>query len=76
MTNDYAALDAEIIESIRDGCNKAGKLTARLVLVAQPFKTADRCARRVIDGRLQALRKAGRIVPRREGRARVWEVVA
>ena len=71
---DYTALDAQIIDNIRSGCNTAGKLTARLDSATKPFQTEHRCEMRVIDMRLQALRKAGKI---RHGlRTKVWEVVA
>lgn len=76
MANDYTQLDAQIIDSIRAGCNTAGLLTAWLRSATKPFQTEHRCEMRVIDMRLQALRKAGKIVPRREGRASLWEVVA
>lgn len=74
MANDYTALDAEIIESIRDGCNKASMLNTRLEPATKPFQTENRCEMRVIDGRLQALRKAGKI--RVNAVTKRWEVVA
>lgn len=73
MANDYTALDAEIIESIRDGCNKAIMLITRLEPATKPFQTANRCAMRVIDGRLQALRIAGKIYV--NVRTKRWEVI-
>lgn len=74
MANDYTALDAEIIDSIRAGRDKAIMLNTLLEPATKPFQTENRCGMRVIDGRLQALRKAGKI--RVNAVTKRWEVVA
>ena len=76
MANDYTALDAQIIDNIRAGCNTASRLIARLDSATKPFQTEHRCEMRVIDKRLQALRKAGKIrFTTRCGTVGGWEVV-
>lgn len=70
---DYTEIDAQIIENIRAGNNTAGKLVDLLQSATKPFKTEHRCEMRVIDMRLQALRKAGKI--RHTLRSKKWEVL-
>lgn len=63
MSNDHAALDAAILAAIRGGITTAGALESdpAVSCATAPHATWRRTAYRVIDARLQALRKAGKI---------------
>lgn len=63
MPTDYTALDAAILKSIEDGCNTQGRLVDvhRKSILKMGFKCGDETFR-VVDRRLQALRKRGKIV--------------
>ena len=62
MKNDYTALDAAILERIKQGHTFASQIEGGAAAKeAGPFTTARMPEFRVIDRRLQALRKAGRI---------------
>ena len=60
---DYSAFDAELLHLIRTGVREFGALVGAPSLrkLASPFVTARAPEWRIIDRRLQALRKAGRI---------------
>lgn len=60
MKHDYTKLDAAIIDKIRSGTANLTGLVCALSTLAEPF-SGYRPAWRVIDRRLQALRKAGKI---------------
>lgn len=71
---DYAAFDAELLAQINAGRNKMMLLDTHkpLLELALPFAAASKSPEfRVIDRRLQALRKAGNI----HYTGQVWEVV-
>lgn len=66
-TPDYTALDAALIEKIREGAHtfsviSGGELLRQADALAEPDRRGDRAGWRVLDRRLQALRKAGKLV--------------
>ena len=69
MPTDYTALDAAILERLADGPQPFHTLAIVLAPVAKPFAKVDLLGHstewRVIDRRLQALRKSGKIKPHR-----------
>lgn len=71
----YAELDAKILELVRNGADTFNALVVRRDInkLTAPHETATTEGWRVVDRRLQALRKAGEISFRRD--ARRWEVV-
>lgn len=58
----YTEFDAKLIHLVKNGATTSGPLTNLLVTDAQPFVTRNSGAGRVVDRRLQALRKAGRLI--------------
>lgn len=64
---DYTEFDAELLAHI-----KSGNKRAQLLKMAEPFCTKDTPDWRILDRRLQALRKKGVI---RHSTARGWEIV-
>lgn len=71
----YAELDAKILELVRNGADTFNTLVVRRDInkLTAPHETAATEGWRVVDRRLQALRKAGKIAFRRD--AGRWEVV-
>lgn len=72
--NKYAQLDAKLIELIKSGAGTFNAIAARADVAAltAPHETATTEGWRVVDRRLQALRKAGKIAFSRDvGRWRV-----
>ena len=72
--NKYAQLDAKLIEIIKswDGTFSAIVTRADVAALTAPHETAKAGGWRVVDRRLQALRKAGKIAFSRDaGRWRV-----
>lgn len=78
MSIDYTELDAAILERLRGGGDTATGITNALQVMAEPMAKRDWKGRpetfRVIDRRLQALRKRGVIHPTRNGTTSVWTV--
>lgn len=75
MSNDkYAALDAAILSAIttHDEVGFSEMLAGRIGGEARALETRDRPAFRVLDARLQALRKAGKIKSTPGRRGPVW----
>jgi len=72
--NDYSALDAEILKLINAGCNTftAMRVNSNLIALSQPFVTERTEDWRIIDRRLQALRKASKIRYRKS--EQTWEI--
>ena len=60
---DYTAFDAELLNQINAGNNRTKLLCdqKRLLNLAKPFCTYESPEWRIIDRRLQALRKKGKI---------------
>ncbi len=58
----YTEFDAKLIHLVKNGATVFGHLVSELVTDAKPFVTHNSDASRVVDRRLQALRKAGRLV--------------
>lgn len=60
---DYTAFDAELLSQINAGNSRTGLLCdqKRLMNLAKPFCTNDSPEWRIVDRRLQALRKKGKI---------------
>ena len=71
MKPDYSAIDAAIVKAIRGGCAKFAEIVAKATDEARSFTTPSKWAWRVIDGRLQAIRKRGEIEFAKDG----WRVV-
>ena len=73
--NKYAQLDVKLLELIRSGADTFNVLVVRRDIneLAAPHETATTEAWRVVDRRIQALRKAGEIAFRRDTQR--WEVV-
>ena len=71
----YAQLDAKLLELIKSGIGAFGNLTVRrdVMELTVPHETSTTESWRIVDRRLQALRKAGKIAFCRN-MAR-WEVV-
>lgn len=62
-TPDYSAFDAELLATIHSGLGNFTGLVARLSSKAEPFCVENKGeAFRVIDRRLQALRKQNKII--------------
>ena len=75
MSNDkYAALDAEILSAIttHEGASFSEMLAGRVGSEARALEDRYRPAFRVLDARLQAMRKAGRIKSVRGKIGPVW----
>lgn len=58
----YTEFDAKLIHLVKNGATVFGHLVSALVTDAKPFVTHNSDASRVVDRRLQALRKAGRLI--------------
>lgn len=68
----YAELDSKILSLIQNGCDTFQSLSTRLGVEAQEIPGVSGEGWRIIDRRLQALRKAGKVsAARRMGRA-IW----
>ena len=73
--NKYAQLDSKLIELIKSGVGTFNEIAPRADVTAltAPHETATAEGWRIVDRRIQALRKAGKIVFSRDvGR---WRVV-
>lgn len=72
---DYTAFDAELLAQIKSGNHRMMSLEGYkpLLDMAKPFCSAITPAWRVIDRRLQALRKSGKLQFKRSDQ--VWQVV-
>lgn len=57
---DYSELDREVLNAIRDGNTRAERILNRVHIMCRQL-CPDRETERVLDGRLQYLRKAGKI---------------
>lgn len=75
FVSDYAEFDKAMLEAIDAGCNTAAGLTVRLDSLAKPLAPSVGDEFRVVDKRLQAMRKKGLIVWGREGRLVLWRRV-
>ena len=78
MATDYTKLDEAIVRDIADGARGGFTYRDKLLRIADPLakprqygSLVDRDGWRVIDRRLQALRKAGRIT---WSRAEGWQI--
>lgn len=71
---DYTEFDKALLEAIRGGVCTFGGLSNRLRGLAAPFASAPDEGWRVVDRRLQALRKKGAVTVARRGRDHVWSV--
>lgn len=58
---DYKLFDAELLRLIQNGCRTASSLTAHLQTMARAVDR-ETDPHRVVDRRLQALRKKGHII--------------
>lgn len=68
----YTELDSKILSLIQNGCDTFHSLSMRLSAGAEQIPGAAGEGWRIVDRRLQALRKAGKVRPgRRMGRA-IW----
>lgn len=75
-SNAYAALDAAILSAIttHEGAGFSEMLAGRAGREAHALETRDRPAFRVLDARLQAMRKAGRIKSVRGKPGPMWVI--
>jgi len=78
MKHDYTNFDAALIEAIKSGKKHMASLEDALAKFTHPFREKDRWGSltpefRIIDRRLQALRKAGRI--KFMGKIEGWRVL-
>lgn len=68
----YTELDSKILDLIQNGCDSFGSLSRRLSAEAEQIPGASGEGWRIVDRRLQALRKAGKVRSgRRMGRP-IW----
>ncbi len=75
-SSDYADLDAAILAGIASGeVTRASAMSARYTALVAPFVTEKKEGYRVIDNRLQALRKAGKIQATLNERFASWRLV-
>lgn len=63
----YVDLDSAILTAIAGGIPTFHRITARVAHIAKPFGKGDHDTFRVVDRRLQALRKSGLIVFEKKG---------
>lgn len=75
QTKDYADFDQKMLSLIEAGTNTAAALIHALDAEAKALTTKAGEEFRVIDRRLQALRKKGLIIWERHGSQVVWVVV-
>jgi hypothetical protein len=76
LTHDYTEFDAKVISHIRAQVRTVSSLCAALNTDAKPFVNRPGEEFRVVDRRLQALRKKGLISWSRLGRHVIWSVLA
>ena len=74
QARDYADFDKKMLALIDAGTNTAAALTTALDADAQPLMNQPKDEFRVIDRRLQALRKKGVIACERRGALVVWSL--
>ena len=74
QARDYADFDKKMLALIDAGTNTAAALTTALDADAQPLMNQPKDEFRVIDRRLQALRKKGVIAWERRGALVVWSL--
>lgn len=74
--HDYTEFDQLMLQLIKAGRATAPGLEAALEQQIKPFVTKNGEEFRVIDRRLQALRKKGLIACGRVGRDTVWRIVS
>lgn len=66
--HDYQALDQAILQAIKDGCDRRHSIMARVgSLVRLAWNGQNRTPERILDSRLQMLKRKGRIRQRRNG---------
>ncbi len=69
---DYSAFDKKMLDLIESGPKTAAALTTALDVDAKPLMNQPKEEFRVVDRRLQALRKKGLIAWERRGAFVVW----
>ena len=74
QARDYTEFDKKMLALIDSGTNTAAALTTALDADAQPLMNQPKDEFRVIDRRLQALRKKGVIACERRGALVVWSL--
>lgn len=75
MAGKYQAIDAEIVRLIAEKPRSWGAIHANLVASFPSFYwRVGNDDWRLTDRRIQALRKAGKILPRRDRSSSVWEL--
>lgn len=75
QSRDYTEFDQKMLALIDEGKNTAAALTVALDAEAKLLMTQPREEFRVVDRRLQALRKKGLITWERRGAFVIWSVV-
>lgn len=74
QARDYTEFDKKMLVLIDAGTNTAAALTTALDAEAKPLMNQPKDEFRVIDRRLQALRKKGLIAWERRGALVVWSI--
>lgn len=74
QARDYTGFDKKMLALIESGTNTATALTTALDADAKPLMNQPKEEFRVIDRRLQALRKKGVIAWERRGALVVWSI--
>lgn len=74
QTHDYSNFDQKMLSLIEAGNNTATALTAALDAEAKHFMAQPGTEFRVVDRRLQALRKKGVIAWERRGAVIAWKL--
>lgn len=75
LAHDYTEFDRKMLALIASGKVTAAALTAALEADAKPLMSRPKEEFRVVDRRLQALRKKGVIAWERQGRLVAWSLV-
>lgn len=73
--SDYLAFDVKILQLIDAGRNTFAALALDMRESAKAFPHTDGDEWRVVDRRLQSLRRKGLIAPKRNGNVSVWHRV-
>lgn len=74
QTRDYTDFDKKMLSLIEEGKNTAAALTAALDAEAKLLTSQPKEEFRVVDRRLQALRKKGLVAWERRGSFVVWSL--
>ena len=74
VLHDYTQFDQKLLRILEAGTSTASGLSIALKLDAKPMTTTHGEEFRVVDRRLQAMRKKGIISWARRGRTVIWQI--